>query len=108
MFFVYIMANRKQGTLYLGQTDDLMRRVWEHQHKIGSPFTREHGCTRLVRFESHDSRLSAFTREQHAKAWKRRWKINRIEARNPDWDDLSLVLTEADIYAPERMFGHML
>ena len=98
------MANRKQGAIYLGQTDDLMRRVWEHKSGIGSPFTREHQCDNLVWFESHASRLSAFNRERQMKEWNRSWKISRIELTNPHWDDLSLGITEADLYAPECMF----
>jgi len=105
MFFCYIMANRKNGTLYLGQTDDLARRVWEHKTGIGSTFTREHGCGRLVWFEGHETRLSAFTRERQMKAWRRDWKISRIQALNPHWDDLHLTLTEADIYAPQRQYN---
>ena len=104
MFFVYIMANRKNGTLYLGQTDDIMRRVWEHKSGIGSSFTREHGCGRLVWFERHNTRQSAFARERQLKEWNRSWKISRIEMLNLHWDDLYDCLSEADIYAPARMY----
>lgn len=103
MFFVYLLANRKQGALYIGQTNDLVRRVSEHKSGEQSGFTRQYGCTRLVWFESHNSRESAFARERQMKAWKRAWKVRRIEASNPDWDDLSLNITEANIYAPEHM-----
>lgn len=104
MFFTYIMADRKDGTLYIGQTDDLLRRVWEHKDGIGSRFTREHGCTKLVWFESHATRLSAFNRERMMKEWNRGWTVGAIERANPDWDDLSLNMAEAEIYAPARMF----
>jgi putative endonuclease len=104
MFFIYILTNRRNGTLYLGQTDDLIGRVWEHQAGIGSQFTRQHGCTKLVWFESHASRDSAFRRERSMKKWNRNWKAARIQRLNPHWENLSIGITETQIYAPARMF----
>ena len=94
MYFVYIMANRKNGTIYLGQTSDLMGRVWEHKNSVHGGFTAQYGCDRLVWFEWHDTREDAFRRERQMKKWYRRWKIDAIERLNPHWDDLSLKMTD--------------
>ena len=86
--YVYIMASKKGGTLYVGVTSDLAQRVWEHENGIGSQFTAKYGCKRLVWFEEHDLVTTAITREKTIKKWRRQWKINAIEAINPDWNDL--------------------
>ena len=86
--YVYIMANRKHGTLYVGVTSDLARRVLEHEQGIGSAFTAKYQCHRLVWFEEHDLVTTAITREKTIKKWPRQWKVNAIEAINPDWNDL--------------------
>ena len=91
-FWVYLLTNRKMGTLYCGHTDDLARRVFEHCEGRGAAFTRQHKIRRLVWCEPHDTRESAKTREYRIKAWKRAWKIDLIEETNPDWDDLYLKL----------------
>ena len=89
MFYVYIMTNRPRGVLYTGMTDDLARRVWEHQEHLRKGFTDRYNCERLVWVETHESRESAFTRERRIKGWRRDWKIALIETENPDWRDLS-------------------
>ena len=87
-FYVYMLASRRNGTLYIGMTDNLVRRVWQHRESIVPGFTKEHGVTMLVWYEQHESRESAFTRERQMKKWNRAWKLKRIEALNPDWIDL--------------------
>ncbi len=87
-FFVYILANKKNGTLYTGSTEDLKARVWQYKNKIHRGFTSKYDVNRLVWFETHDSREAAFTRERQIKEWKRAWKIELIEKENPEWDDL--------------------
>ena len=104
MFYVYIISNRRNGTLYTGHTDDLMNRVWEHKNGHGSAFTKKWKCHRLVWFECHETRESAFIRERRMKEWNRDWKIARIEAHNPWWDDLSEGMTESLLYDPNRLF----
>ena len=104
MFFVYIMANRKNGTIYLGQTSELMGRVWEHQNDVRPSFTSKYGCHRLVWFEGHEMREDAFVRERQMKHWYRRWKIAAIETLNPDWRDLSKIMTDDLMFAPERIY----
>jgi putative endonuclease len=87
-FFVYILASRRNGTLYIGMTDNLARRVWEHQTGAVAGFTRKYGVKTLVWYELHESRESAFLRERQLKKWNRAWKLQLIEGRNPDWRDL--------------------
>jgi putative endonuclease len=89
LFFVYILASRRNGTLYAGQTDDLPRRLLGHQTGAVPGFTKKYGVTILVWFEVHESRESAWLRERQIKAWKRAWKLRLIEEKNPDWQDLS-------------------
>ncbi len=88
-FFVYILASRRNGTLYTGMTDELVRRIWQHKNGELPGFTAKYGVKNLVWFEEHGSRDSAFTRERQIKKWKRAWKLQLIEAQNPAWDDLS-------------------
>jgi len=87
-FYVYIVASARNGTMYIGMTDDLARRVWEHKEKINSGFTAKYSCDKHVWYENHDSRESAFTRERQLKEWRRSWKLMLIEAENPTWNDL--------------------
>ena len=87
-FFVYILAGKRNGTLYTGSTDDLSKRIWQHKNKIFPGFTAKHSVDRLVWYEAHDTRESALTRERQIKEWKRAWKIELIESMNPEWDDL--------------------
>ena len=88
-FYVYIMTNRPHGVLYTGMTDDLGRRVFEHQEHLQPGFTDKYNCEQLVWVEAHDTREAAFTRERQIKEWRRAWKVELIEAANPDWRDLS-------------------
>jgi putative endonuclease len=92
-FYVYILASRRNGTLYIGMTDDLARRVWEHQIGAVPGFTKKYGVKMLVWFEVHESRESAFERERQLKKWNRSWKLELIEGLNPTWKDLSGELT---------------
>lgn len=86
--WVYIMASGRSGTLYIGVTSDLVRRVWQHREGIGSDFVRKYGVTRLVYSERYEEIAPARARERAMKAWKRDWKIQPIEAVNRDWRDL--------------------
>jgi putative endonuclease len=86
--YVYILASRKNGTLYTGVTSDLARRLLGHEHGIGSQFTAKYNVKRLVWYEEYDLVTTAITREKTIKKWPRQWKINAIEAINPDWDNL--------------------
>jgi len=86
--FVYIMASRRNGTLYIGVTSDLPKRIWEHRNDVVPGFTRKYGCHLLVWFEAHDSLEAARLRELRMKQWKRAWKIREIEGLNPKWEDL--------------------
>lgn len=90
MYFacVYIMANAPNGTLYVGVTSDLVRRVAEHRTGSLPGFTSQYGVKRLVYFESHDDINAAIAREKQLKKWRRDWKIDLIEQKNPHWDDL--------------------
>jgi putative endonuclease len=87
-FYVYILANRPDGVIYVGMTDDLARRVWEHRSGAVAGFTRRYGIKMLVWYEQHDSRETALQRERRIKKWNRAWKIELIERANPEWNDL--------------------
>jgi putative endonuclease len=87
-FYVYILASRIGGTLYIGVTSDLIKRVYEHRTAGVPGFTSEHGVYRLVYFEQFDDIENAIRREKRLKKWNRAWKIRLIEERNPNWDDL--------------------
>jgi putative endonuclease len=88
-FFVYILASRFRGTLYVGVTNDLSRRVGEHKAGTVPGFTRRYKVVRLVYFENYASILEARARERVLKRWRRDWKFNLIEAQNPNWRDLT-------------------
>ena len=87
-FFVYILANRRMGVLYVGLTSDLPRRIWEHKTKVAPGFTSKYGVTRLVYYEEYASVLEAREREHVLKRWRRAWKFKLIEQVNPSWRDL--------------------
>jgi len=87
-YYVYIIASRRDGATYLGVTNDLVRRVYEHQIKAVPGFTSKYNITQLVWFEIYDDPVSAITREKELKKWKRSWKVELIEAQNPEWKDL--------------------
>ena len=86
--YVYIMANRKNGTIYIGVTSDLIGRVYQHREGLAPGFTKRYGCKLLVWFEAHDELQNARLRELQIKEWKRAWKIKLIEENNLEWDDL--------------------
>lgn len=88
-FFVYILASRRNGTLYIGVTNDLARRVGEHKAKLMPGFTRRYGVDKLVYFEEYGSILQARERERALKRWQRAWKLALIEKDNPEWRDLA-------------------
>ena len=86
--FVYIMASGRNGTLYIGVTSDLIRRVWQHREGVGDGFTKKHGCKTLVWYQQFGEIELAIRREKQMKEWKRLWKLRVIEEMNPDWADL--------------------
>ncbi|MBM3484204.1 MAG: GIY-YIG nuclease family protein [Alphaproteobacteria bacterium] len=86
--YVYIMASRRNGTLYVGVTSDLVKRVYEHREGLVAGFTKRYGVKRLVYYETHDSIRSAIQRESTMKHWSRGWKLALIERDNPEWKDL--------------------
>ena len=87
-YYVYIMASRGYGTLYIGMTNDLARRVYEHREALVDGFTKRHGVKILVYHEAHSRAEEAIQREKTMKRWPRDWKINLIERDNPRWRDL--------------------
>ena len=92
-FHVYLLASGRDGTLYLGMTRDLSRRVHEHKSKTIPGFSRQYGVDRLVWYEEYPTAIEAIDREKVVKKWRRQWKINLIEADNPDWMDLYPLLS---------------
>ena len=89
MYFVYLLASRRNGTLYVGVTNDLHRRLDEHRAGVGSVFVRKHGVVTLVWFEPHARIDEAIAREKQIKGWNRDWKLRLIETSNPDWVDVA-------------------
>ena len=87
--YVYILASRRNGTLYVGVTSNLSRRIAEHKSKLVPGFTRTHGVDKLVYFEGYDSILDARQQERRLKRWQRTWKLDLIEKQNPMWRDLA-------------------
>ena len=85
---VYILANNQNGTLYIGVTSDLVKRVWEHKNDLIEGFTRKYGVHQLVYYEMRTDMLAAITREKQLKKWNRAWKLELIEEKNPQWKDL--------------------
>ena len=86
--YVYIMASKKNGTLYVGVTSDLIKRIYEHKSDLAEGFTKDHQVHRLVFYEEHGDIRQAITREKQIKRWRRSWKLELIERDNPDWEDL--------------------
>jgi putative endonuclease len=91
--YVYIMASGPNGTLYIGVTSDLLKRVWEHRNGVAPGFTKKYGCKMLVWFAAFDDIQSARHRELQMKKWKRIWKLSEIEGANPEWRDLYTTLS---------------
>jgi putative endonuclease len=86
--WVYIVTNKRNGTLYVGVTSQIARRAWEHREGVVEGFTKRYGLKRLVYVEHHDEITNAIQREKRVKSWPRAWKINLIRESNPNWDDL--------------------
>ncbi|MCX5866251.1 MAG: GIY-YIG nuclease family protein [Proteobacteria bacterium] len=91
-YYVYILASKRNGTLYTGVTSDLVKRVYEHKNGLVEGFTNKYGVHNLVWYEMHKSPETAITREKQIKKWKRAWKIEMIEKENLDWEDLYEVI----------------
>jgi len=87
-YWVYILASRPRGTLYVGMTRDLVRRVYEHREGVVEGFTNAHNVKTLVYYEQHATAMAAIQREKNIKHWSRQWKIDLIRSINPDWRDL--------------------
>ena len=85
---VYILASKRNGTLYIGVTSDLLKRIWEHKNNRVEGFTKRYGVDQLVWHELHESMEPAIQREKRLKEWKRKWKLELIERSNPNWQDL--------------------
>ena len=85
---VYILVSKRNGTLYIGVTSNLQKRVWEHRNSLVEGFTKRYGIHRLVYYELHEDMVSAITREKQMKKWNRTWKLELIESQNPSWRDL--------------------
>ena len=94
--YVYILASRRNGTIYIGCTTDLPKRIYEHREALFSGFTRQYGVKRLVYVETYDDIGDAILRERRMKEWQRGWKVRLIEAENPDWQDLAVSLLGFD------------
>ena len=90
---VYILANKKDGVLYIGVTSNLIQRVWQHKHNAVDGFSKKYHIHILVYFEIHESMVYAIQREKQVKWWRRAWKVSLIEQENPDWHDLFFTLT---------------
>ncbi len=100
--YVYILASKRNGTLYIGITSDLLRRVWEHRNNLVEGFTKRYGVHKLVYLEAHQEMISAITREKQIKKWNRSWKLRLIEDENPEWLDLYDSLIEYAGFPPAR------
>ena len=87
-YYVYILANKRNGTLYTGVTSNLAKRVWEHKNDIVAGFTKRYQVHNLVYYDQTEDVVSAMVREKQLKRWKRSWKLALIEEKNPDWKDL--------------------
>ncbi len=93
-YFIYIMTNKPQGTLYIGVTNNLIRRVYEHRNNLIDGFTKRYQLHRLVYFETHQDIRIAIQREKNLKQWAREWKINLIKQLNPQLDDLWEIIAQ--------------
>ena len=93
-YFVYILSSQRNGTLYIGVTSDLLKRMWEHKNKKVDGFTKKYNVDKLVYFEQTENVVSVLEREKQLKKWNRSWKIKLIESNNPKWQNLYLTLTQ--------------
>jgi len=87
-FCIYILASKRNGTLYIGVISNLIKRIWQHKEGFADSFTKKYNVKRLVYYEQHDTAENAIHRERRLKEWKRKWKLELIEKFNPKWDDL--------------------
>jgi len=87
-FYIYILASKKNGTLYIGVTGDLVKRIYAHKHGMIEGFTKQYHTKQLVYFEATDDIQNALHREKRLKKWNRKWKVDLIEKNNPTWNDL--------------------
>src|ERR1700689_1390973 len=87
-YWVYILASRPRGTLYVGMTRDLIKRIYQHREGLADGFTQEHRVKRLVYFEQHATAIAAIQREKNIKHWSCEWKVDLEVSKNPDWSDL--------------------
>ena len=92
-YYVYILTNKPRGTLYVGVTNDLVRRVFEHREGAVAGFTRRYGLKQLVHFERYDTSTLAIQREKNIKHWSRAWKLDLVNSSNPQWRDLYTDIT---------------
>jgi putative endonuclease len=92
-FYVYIMANQRNGTIYVGVTSNLIKRVWQHKTDLVEGFTKKYQTHNLVYYEKYGESYSAIQREKRLKEWKRKWKMELIESMNPYWSDLYETIT---------------
>ena len=88
--YIYMLASKKNGVLYIGVTSNLIQRIWQHKNKQIEGFSKKYNVDKLVYFEQHKCMESAITREKRLKKWNREWKIELLEKQNPDWNDLWL------------------
>ena len=89
VFYVYIITNKPNGTIYTGQTDNLQSRIWEHKNKVQPGFSKKYNLDKLVWYDTFETREAALETESRMKNWKREWKVRRIEEDNPHWKDLT-------------------
>ena len=94
-YYIYILASKKNGTLYIGMTNNLVKRIYEHKNKLIEGFTSKYNVNNLVYFEITNNANSAIHREKKLKGWKRKWKIDLIEKSNPNWEDLYKEILES-------------
>ncbi|MCK4788829.1 MAG: GIY-YIG nuclease family protein [Desulfobacteraceae bacterium] len=87
-FYVYMLASKRNGTLYLGVTSDIVKRVWQHKNGLAEGFTRKYGIKYLVYYEIHEDAENAIKRERQLKKWRRPWKLELLEEKNSEWRDL--------------------
>lgn len=93
-YYVYVLCSKRNGTLYIGVTSDLIKRIYEHKNNLVDGFTKKYSVHTLVYYETTDNIESAIKREKKLKSWKRKWKLDLIEKMNPEWKDLYVDLTE--------------
>jgi len=101
-YYVYILASKRNGTLYIGVTSDIIKRVYEHKNGLIAGFTKKYNVHMLVFYEIHSDINQAIIREKQIKKWKRQWKLNLIEKSNPEWNDLYYNLIGDTGFPPSR------